>query len=134
MAKKEKQTVWLYPETKELISKHIDAAAARNDSQFIEKAIRFYAGYLDTNTMEATDYLGSAVHAIIEGCVLGAEQRISRAIFKLAAESAMQSHILAALEEMSEEDLGKLYNMCLQDVRKTNGIINFRAAHEFQKS
>ena len=44
MAKKEKQTVWLYPETKELISKHLDAAAVQNDSQFIEKAVNFYRG------------------------------------------------------------------------------------------
>ena len=134
MSKKEKQTVWLYPETKELISKHLDAAAVQNDSQFIEKAVNFYAGHLDCNTMAATDYLGAAVHSIIDGIVLGSEQRISRAIFKLAVESAMHSHILAAMHDVTEEQLGKLCNLCMNEIRKTNGIINFRAAREFQKS
>ena len=134
MAKKEKQTVWLYPETKELISRHLDAAAVQNDSQFIEKAVNFYAGHLDCNTKAATDYLGTAVHTIIDGIVLSSEQRISRAIFKLAVESAIHSHILAAMHDVSEEELGKLYNLCLNEIRKTNGIINFRAARDFQRS
>ena len=46
MAKKEKQAVWLYPEVKELLTTHMAAANAMSQSDFIEKAIRFYAGYL----------------------------------------------------------------------------------------
>ena len=47
MANKEKQAVWLYPEVKELLTTHMAAANAKSQSDFIEKAIRFYAGYLD---------------------------------------------------------------------------------------
>ena len=43
MAKKEKQAVWLYPEVKELLTTHMAAANAKSQSDFIEKAIRFYA-------------------------------------------------------------------------------------------
>lgn len=46
MQKKEKQAVWLYPETKELMMNHLQAADARSQSEFIEKAIRFYSGYM----------------------------------------------------------------------------------------
>ena len=42
MAKKEKQAVWLYPEVKELLTTHMAAANAMSQSDFIEKAIRFY--------------------------------------------------------------------------------------------
>ena len=128
MANKEKQAVWLYPEVKELLTTHMAAANAKSQSDFIEKAIRFYAGYLDCNSENMTEYLGETVSAVIDGIVKGSEQRISRALFKLAVQSAIQSHILAAVT-----DVGKLYGMCTEDVRRTNGIIDFRNAYKYQK-
>ena len=100
MAKKEKQAVWLYPEVKELLTTHMAAANAMSQSDFIEKAIRFYAGYLDCNSENMTEYLGETVSAVIDGIVKGSEQRISRALFKLAVQSAIQSHILAAVTDV----------------------------------
>ena len=126
MAKKEKQAVWLYPEVKELLTTHMAAANAMSQSDFIEKAIRFYAGYLDCNSENMTEYLGETVSAVIDGIVKGSEQRISRALFKLAVQSAIQSHV-------DETDVGKLYGMCTEDVRRTNGIIDFRNAYKYQK-
>ena len=66
MAKKEKQAVWLYPEVKELLTTHMAAANAKSQSDFIEKAIRFYAGYLDCNSENMTEYLGETVSAVID--------------------------------------------------------------------
>lgn len=131
--KKEKQAVWLYPEVKELLTTHMAAANAMSQSDFIEKAIRFYAGYLDCNSENMTEYLGETVSAVIDGIVKGSEQRISRALFKLAVQSAIQSHILAAVTDVDETDVGKLYGMCTEDVRRTNGIIDFRNAYKYQK-
>lgn len=78
MANKEKQAVWLYPETKELLTTHLTAASAKSQSEFIEKAIRFYAGYLDCNSENMTEYLGKTVSAVIDGIVKGSEQIIRR--------------------------------------------------------
>ncbi len=133
MANKEKQAVWLYPETKELMVSHLSAANAKSQSEFIEKAIKFYAGYLDCNSDNASEYLSSVVSTVMDGIVKGSEQRISRALFKLAVESAMQSHILAAVSDVDETDVGKLYGMCVDDVRKIDGIIDFRRAYKYQK-
>lgn len=69
MANKEKQAVWLYPEVKELLTTHMAAANAKSQSDFIEKAIRFYAGYLDCNSENMTEYLGETVSAVIDGIV-----------------------------------------------------------------
>ena len=113
MANKEKQAVWLYPEVKELLTTHMAAANAKSQSDFIEKAIRFYAGYLDCNSENMTEYLGETV--------------------TLAVQSAIQSHILAAVTDVDETDVGKLYGMCTEDVRRTNGIIDFRNAYKYQK-
>ena len=125
MANKEKQAVWLYPEVKELLTTHMAAANAKSQSDFIEKAIRFYAGYLDCNSENMTEYLGETV--------TGRVQRISRSLFKMAVQSAIQSHILAAVTDVDETDVGKLYGMCTEDVRRTNGIIDFRNAYKYQK-
>lgn len=133
MQNKEKQAVWLYPETKELMITHMAAANAKSQSDFIEKAIRFYAGYLDCNSENMTEYLGATVAQVMDGIVKGSEQRISRALFKLAVQSAIQSHILAAVSDVSETDVGKLYGMCVDDVRRTNGIIDFRTAYKYQR-
>lgn len=89
MEKKKKQAVWLYPETKELMISHLKAANARSQSEFIEDAIKFYAGYLDCNSGIATEYLAPVLTSIIDGIVKGSEYRINRGLFKLAVESAM---------------------------------------------
>ncbi|MBR1384320.1 MAG: hypothetical protein IJ555_11020 [Ruminococcus sp.] len=133
MANKEKQAVWLYPETKELMVSHLSAANAKSQSEFIEKAIRFYAGYLDTNSDNMTEYLGATVAAVMDGIIKGSEQRISRALFKLAVESAMQSHIIAALNDVDEKTIDNLRGMCIDDVRKTNGVIDFKKAYRYQR-
>ena len=133
MANKEKQAVWLYPETKELMVSHLLAANAKSQSEFIEKAIKFYAGYLDCSSDNASEYLSAVVSTVMDGIVKGSEQRISRALFKLAVESAIQSHILAAVTDVDESDVGKLYGMCVDDVRKINGIIDFRSAYKYPK-
>ena len=98
MAKKEKQAVWLYPEVKELLTTHMAAANAMSQSDFIEKAIRFYAGYLDCNSENMTEYLGETVSAVIDGIVKGSEQRISRALLKLAVQSAMKPMSVSCTE------------------------------------
>ena len=133
MGNKEKQAVWLYPQTKELMTSHLTAANARSQSDFIEKAINFYAGYLDCNSENTEEFLSPVISSILDGIVKGSEQRLSRAIFKLAVQSAIQSHILAAVTDVSEEDVSKLYGMCVNDVRKTNGVIDFRSAYKYQQ-
>lgn len=133
MANKEKQAVWLYPETKELMVSHLLAANAKSQSEFIEKAIKFYAGYLDCSSDNASEYLSAVVSTVMDGIVKGSEQRISRALFKLAVESAIQSHIIAAVNDVDENTIDNLRGMCIDDVRKTNGVIDFKKAYRYQK-
>ncbi|MBR5164016.1 MAG: hypothetical protein IKW87_00440 [Ruminococcus sp.] len=132
MEKKEKQAVWLYPETKELMISHLKAANARSQSEFIEEAIRFYAGYLDCNSGTSTEYLANVLTSIIDGIVKGSEYRINRGLFKLAVESAMQSHIIAAVNDIEDETVDNLRGMCVDEVRHINGVINFEKAYEYQ--
>ena len=133
MEKKEKQAVWLYPKTKELMVDHLKEANATSQSDFIEKAIRFYSGYLDSTSSTATEYLGHVLTSIIDGIVKGSEYRINRGLFKLAVESAMQSHIIAAVNDVDDEVMEDLRGMCVDEVRHINGVINFERAYDYQK-
>ena len=134
MANKEKMAVWLRPETKELMKKHLDEANAGSMSEFIEKAIRYFCGRLDCNTPEAIEYLASAVHGIIDSSIKGSEQRLSRLLFKVAVEGGKLSHITAAVNDVDEEEIDKLQSMCIDEVRRLNGIIQFENAYKYQKS
>ena len=131
MANKEKMAVWLYPGTKELVKNHLKQD---NASEFIEDAIRYYCGHLDSTTPEATTFLSSAVHTIIDGCLKGSEQRISRLLFKVAVEIAKLCNVLAVTNDIEEETLDNLQAYCVNEVRKINGIIQFEDAHRYQNS
>ena len=64
----------------------------------------------------------------------GTEQRLSRAIFKLAVEVGVQTHMLAAINDIDDTTLFKLRDMVTDEVRRINGIINFESAVRYQRS
>ena len=100
----------------------------------MEKAIRFYCAHLMQNRPELIEYLAPQVGTIVDGIIKGTEQRLSRAIFKLAVEVGVQTHILAAINDIDDTTLFKLRDMVTDEVRRINGIINFESAVRYQRS
>jgi len=124
----------LYPETLEMIDAAYKKDCCTSRSAFIEKAVRFYCGYLNTQDHTAIEYLAPQLSTIIDGYIKGSEQRLSRAIFKLAVEVGAQTHMLAAINDIEDTTLFKLRQMVTDEVRRINGIINFESAVRFQRS
>ena len=62
----------------------------------------------------------------------GAEQRINRNLFKIAVELGKLSHTLAAANDVDENTMQELHEMCLDEVRHINGVISFDSAVRFQ--
>lgn len=91
------------PETQQLVKDLCARDNCQSQNEFIEKAIRFYAGYVSSG--EAIDYLPPALVAALRGTVEDSEHRIARLLFKLAVETSMMMNVLAAGMEISEEDL-----------------------------
>ena len=56
-----------------------------------------------------------------------------RLLFKLAVEQAVISNILAAVCEVNQQELKRLRGQCVQEIRKTNGMISFEQALQWQK-
>lgn len=103
-------------------------------SDTMEKAIRFYCGYLLNKESTATEFIAPQLAVITEGIVKGSEQKLSRALFKLAVEVGALTHMLAAINEIDDETLKKLHIMCVDEVKRINGIINFEKAVRYQRS
>lgn len=124
----------LYPETLDMIDATYQRDNCLSRSEFIEKAVRFYCGYLHNQDHTAIDFIAPQLAEIIDGSAKGSEQRLSRAIFKLAVEAGVQTHILAAINDIDDTTLFKLRDMVTDEVRRINGVINFENAVRYQRS
>ena len=65
-----------------------------------------------------------ALESVIGGKIAGTEDRISRMIFKLAVEIAVQNHLTAGRYGFEDGYLEELRDYCAQEVASTNGRIN----------
>ena len=134
IADKIRFAVYLFPETMKTINSLYKGDSCSTKSEFIEKAVRFYCGYLLQNKPELVEYLVPQIGTITDGIIKGSEQRLSRALFKLAVEVGVQTHVLAAINDIDDSTLYKLRDMVTDEVRRINGIINFESALRYQRS
>ena len=111
------------PEMQELVKELCPRDNCQTQNEFIERAIRFYAGYVSGK--EAMEYLPPAL--------VSSEDRLSRLLFKLAVEMDMMMNILAAGMELTDEDLRELRPRCVREVKETRGRISFEDAADYQK-
>lgn len=95
---------------------------ARSRSEFICDAVEHYIATL--NVEGSSKVLTPALESVISGKIAVTEDRISRMIFKLAVEIAVQNHLTAGRYEFEEGYLEGLRNYCAQEVASTNGRMN----------
>jgi len=122
----------MHPETMKLIEDFYEQDNCSSRSEFVEKAVRFYCGYLMSRENLVTEFLAPQIGILTEGIVKGSEQKICRAMFKVAVELGAVTHMLAAMNQIDEKTLFKLRSMCTDEVRQINGVINFERAVRYQ--
>ena len=127
---KERFALWVYPETMEEVGYTYESDNCRSKSEFIEKAIQFYLGYLKQE--RNINYLSPRITSSVEAVIHGSEQRLSRNLFKIAVELGKIAHTIAAANDVDEDTLRELHAMCVDEVRHIIGIINFESAVKFQ--
>ena len=128
---KDRTAVWLYPETIEKMDSMLETDNAKSRSEFIEKALQFYMGYLASEN--TTGYLSKVLVSAIQGTLRETENRNSSNLFRLSVEMSMMMNILAAGLEISDDDLRKLRGRCINEVKKTRGKISMEDAVKFQQ-
>lgn len=82
---------------------------------------------------KSVNYISPMITETVKAQIKGTEQRLSRLLFKVAVELGKLSHMLAAVNDVDEETLRQLYIMCVNEVRKINGIIEYEDAEEYQR-
>ena len=95
---------------------------ARSRSEFICDAIDHYIAAL--NVKGSSKVLTPALESVIGGKIAGTEDRISRMLFKLAVEIAVQNHLTAGRYQFEDGYLEELRDYCTQEVASTNGRMN----------
>ena len=129
---KTRMAVYFQPETIKKIEQEYRRDNCASKTEFIEKAVKFYIGYL--NEEDNINYLSPMITETVKAQIKGTEQRLARLLFKVAVELGKLSHMTAAVNEVDDETLDKLHAMCVNEVRRINGIIDYEDAAEYQNS
>ncbi len=129
--KKHRHTVWLTDEAWAEVQKHYKEDNCSTLNEYIEKSIRFYSGYLDTDHAER--YLPRVLAGILDGKLGALGDRVGRLLFKLAVDDAVMANLVAALADADLDTMRKLRARCVREVKETNGMISFEDALKYQK-
>lgn len=129
--KKERFTLWMNHSTFDKIKKNYREDNCEKKSEFIEKAVNFYCGYLNMNSR--VNFLSPVLEDIMKKLFKKSDDRISRLLFKIAVELAITMNVVAANNGVDKEVLNSLRGECIKEVKKTNGIFTFDEADNWQK-
>lgn len=128
---KRKFARWIKQSTIDMVESIYKEDNCSSRSEFIEKAIIFYVGYLSAN--DNSQYLPNVVTSTLKSIVAESDNRMSRLIFKLAVELAMTMNIIASSQDIDKLTLTKLRGECIKEVKKLNGSFSFDDAYDWQK-
>ena len=127
--KKQKFALWVYPSTMETIERYLESSECRSKSDFIEKAVLFYAGFLAAQ--DHKNYIPNVVVSCMKGSLGLFERRTSNILFKVAVEISMMNFLLASAHRVSSKTMEDLRNMCIREVRSYNGSLTLEDATGF---
>ena len=127
---KKRHTVWLTSDAWSQVETSYTKDNCTTKNEYIEKAIRFYTCYL--NTQNAASYLPRVLADVLDGKLGALGMRIGKLLFKLAVEQDMIANITAAVNEVHLDDVERLRARCIREIRQTNGVINLEDAVRYQ--
>lgn len=128
---KNRHTIWLYDDIWKMVGSHYKMHNCTTQNEFIEQAIRFYCGYLDTD--QDGTYLPVSLASVLEGSFGALGDRLGKLLFKMTVELSMLMHIISYDTNITPDELDRLRGRCVKDVMRTHGMINFKEILRFQK-
>ncbi len=123
MKEKTKFALYLDPTLKADLEERFREDGSRSQTEFAEKALRFYLDYL--NAENGGNYLPLAIRSCIEGRLGLFEDRIARLLFKMAVEHDMSLGVLVDSFELPEEYLRKKRGESIGNIKRTSGRLTF---------
>ncbi len=108
------------------LEKHYKDDGSRSKSEFVERAINFYCGYVTAENYR--EFFPKVVLSTIQGTLDSFENRMATLIFKMAVELSVLNRVTAATVDVEELNLTRLRGRCVEDVKRINGCISFAQA------
>ena len=108
----------------------LEQANVKSRNEFLNQALKFYIGYLTSEKIE--NYMLSAISSVMHATVKDSENRMARAMYKLAVETSKLSHVIAYSHGVDEVTLQKLQAKCADEVKRINGAVRFEDAYVYQ--
>jgi len=127
-----KVTVWLKPDVLERMDGWLGADNCKSRGEFVEKALRFYMGYLATG--DVSEYLSRALTATLRGIVDDNENRHRSLIFKWAVELNMMMHVIANHFGGDPISLRELRGYAVDEVKRTKATTYLRIYRHRQRN
>ena len=127
---KHKFALWLRPETLEKVKELYKEDDCISKSEFIEKAIRFYIGYLTAE--DQSNFLPNMFLSNMRSIAAESDNRQSRMMFKMSVEMAMMMNLMAAFHDVDPDSLEKLRGECIKEVKRLNGSFSLKDAVDWQ--
>lgn len=124
--KKEKKSpyrVWIKPSIMERVEAIKEADNCSSNSEFVEKALQFYLGYLTSK--ENRFFLPNAITSTMKSIVNESANQQRTLMFKMAVEMAIMMNILALNNNLESDAIDRLRGYCIQEVKKSNGMLSY---------
>jgi len=128
---KRKFALWARESTLKMAKELYKSDNCQSQSEFIEKAIIFYAGYLSSN--KNSEYLPNIITSTLKSIVKESDNRLTNAIFKIAVELAITMNLIASSQDVDKVTLDRLRGECVKEVKRLNGRFSIDDAFYWQK-
>ena len=97
-------------------------ADCESRNAFVEKAVNFYADYLEG---QQNSVLPAAIQSAIDGRLGVLEDRMSKLLYKLTVEMDMGMSAVLDCVQVDDNYLRKLRSDSVRNVKDTNGLLTF---------
>lgn len=116
--------------TLDLVEQHYKEDGCGCRSEYISKAIRYYAEL--HSLKDCRNVIPDIITSTLKDIVRESDNRQGRLLFKMAVELTILQNIVAASNNIDVATLERVRGICVNEVKKLNGIISFDEAVRWQ--
>ena len=116
--------------TLDLVEQHYKEDGCGCRSEYISKAIRYYAEF--HSLKDCRNVIPDIITSTLKDIVRESDNRQGRLLFKMAVELTILQNIVAASNNIDVATLERVRGICVNEVKKLNGIISFDEAVRWQ--
>ena len=127
---KHKFALYIRDSSLEVARQWYDKDNCKSISEFIEKAILFYGGFVASEYNDS--YYPQIFVSTVKSALKDTEYQLSKQLFRMAVEMSIIKNILATNEGIKAISLTKLQGQCVEEVKKINGVLSTEEAIKWQ--